>query len=65
MKKNDYFCFNYLNQRSAAEYGESIVKQILWCALIVASLLVMQDRLNVDAEKFQKEQAAIRAASCN
>lgn len=44
---------------------ESIVKRILWCALIVASLLVIQDRLNGDAEKFQAEQAAIRAASCN
>jgi len=48
-----------------SEDRESIVKRILWCALIVASLLVMQDRLNADAKKFQAEQSAIRAASCN
>jgi len=48
-----------------SEQRESIVKRILWCALIVATLLVMQDRLNADAEKFQAEQAAIKFASCN
>ena len=44
---------------------ESIVKRALWVFVIVFSLLVIQDRLNADAEKFQAEQAAIRAASCN
>ncbi|MBP9869869.1 MAG: hypothetical protein KBC53_00020 [Nitrosomonas sp.] len=44
---------------------DGFVKRFLWVLVFVASLLVIQDRLNVDAEKFQAEQAAIRAASCN
>ncbi|MDV6347508.1 hypothetical protein R2083_08270 [Nitrosomonas sp. Is35] len=44
---------------------DGFVKRCLWALVFVASLLVIQDRLNADAEKFQVEQAAIRAASCN
>lgn len=65
MKKNGHFYFNDFNQRSAAEDGKSIVKKTLWVFVIVFALLVIQGRMNLDAEKFQAEQAAIMAASCN
>jgi len=51
--------------RESAEDGADLVKKFLWVAVIVFALLVMQDRLNADAEKLQQEQSRIRAASCN
>ena len=57
---------NYRNiESTGTENEEGFVKRCLWALVIVASLLVIQDRLNTDAEKFQAEQAAVMAASCN
>lgn len=53
MKKYQYF---YSTQMNAAEDGESLVKRCLWVAVIVAALLVVQHRLNIDSEKFHQEQ---------
>lgn len=65
MKRTGHFYFHDFNQDAKAENSETIIKRIFWCVLIIAVLLVIQDRMNLDTEKFQAEQAAIRAASCN
>lgn len=58
------FCYTKTRlKKLTAEDG--IVKPALWTALIVFALLVIQDRLNIDAERHAQEQAALKSRMCD